>query len=46
MTDLIYETETHEIIGACMEVHKTLRHGFKEVVNFGRSKLEFKRLFF
>lgn len=32
MTDLIYHNETHDIIGICMEVHKVLGHGFREVV--------------
>lgn len=28
MSDLIYQQETYDIIGICMEVHKFLVHGF------------------
>jgi len=32
MTDLLYENESHKIIGAAIEVHKTLGNGFLEPV--------------
>ena len=32
MTDLIYREESYNIIGAAIEVHKTLGHGFLEPV--------------
>jgi GxxExxY protein len=31
MSEYIYQNETYEIIGICMEVHKVLGHGFREV---------------
>ncbi len=32
MGKLLYETETYKIIGACMEVHRTLGRGHKEII--------------
>ena len=32
MTDLLYADETYAIIGACMEVHRHMGHGFLEAV--------------
>jgi GxxExxY protein len=32
MTELLYKTEVFEIIGAAIEVHKELGHGFLEAV--------------
>ena len=32
MTDILFKEESYKIIGACFEVHKTLGHGFKEIV--------------
>ncbi len=32
MENFIYKTEVYEIVGACMEVHNYLGHGFLEVV--------------
>lgn len=50
MSKLIYEKKTYAIIGACMEVHRYLGHGLKEVVyqdalqiEFGIRKIPFKR---
>lgn len=34
MSKLIFEEESYKIIGACIEVHKTLGHGFDEAVYF------------
>ena len=39
---LIYEKESYEIIGACMEVHKQLGHGFLESVYGDALEIEFK----
>lgn len=32
MADIIYKEESYKIIGLCMEVHRVLGKGFKEVV--------------
>ncbi|MFA5973348.1 MAG: GxxExxY protein [Lentimicrobiaceae bacterium] len=32
MAELIYSEESYKIIGACLEVHKNLGHGFLEAV--------------
>ena len=32
MVELIYKDEAYKVIGACMEVHRTLGHGFLEPV--------------
>jgi GxxExxY protein len=32
MTDIIYKEESYKIIGLCMEVHKQLGMGFKEII--------------
>jgi hypothetical protein len=34
MTDLILKEESCKIIGACMEVHKVLGMGFKEIIYY------------
>lgn len=39
--ELLYKEEVYEIIGACMEVHKHLGHGFTEVVYKDALELEF-----
>lgn len=31
MTELIYKEETFKVIGTCMEIHKTLGMGLKEI---------------
>ena len=43
MTDIIYKEESYKIIGMCLEVHKGLGMGFKEVVYKDALELEFKR---
>ncbi|QEC69392.1 GxxExxY protein [Panacibacter ginsenosidivorans] len=32
MTEIIYKEESYKIIGLCMEVHKQLGMGFKEII--------------
>lgn len=41
MTNLLYKSEVYEIIGACMEVHRTLGFGFLEVIYKDAMELEF-----
>jgi GxxExxY protein len=41
MTILLYKNEVYEIIGACMEVHRTLGFGFLEVIYKDAMELEF-----
>lgn len=50
MTTLLYKNEVYEIIGFCMEVHRSLGFGFLEVIykdaielEFIESKIEFTR---
>lgn len=37
------QTETYEIIGVCMEVHRNLGHGFLEIVYKDALEFEFKK---
>ncbi|MEO6610820.1 MAG: GxxExxY protein [Chitinophagaceae bacterium] len=40
MEKIIQETETYEIIGLCMEVHRELGFGFSEIVYKGALEIE------
>jgi len=42
MADLLFKDESYKIIGACFEVHKSLGHGFKEIVYKGALEYELK----
>jgi len=44
LTEILFKRESYEIIAACLEVHKTLGNGFKEIVYKEAMELEFKRL--
>jgi GxxExxY protein len=41
MPDILYKTEVYKIIGACMEVHRTLGFGFLEVIYKDAMEIEF-----
>ncbi|MFC0776321.1 GxxExxY protein [Terrimonas alba] len=41
MNNMLYKSEVYEIVGACMEVHRTLGFGFLEVVYKDAMELEF-----
>jgi len=42
--DLIYKNEVYQIIGICMEIHRILGKGFKEIVYKDAMEYEFKQL--
>ena len=44
MAEIIFKEESYKIIGACMEVHKVLGMGFKEIIYKDALELEFKSL--
>jgi len=44
MSDIILKEESYKIIGACMEVHRELGFGFKEVIYKDALEIEFKSL--
>jgi GxxExxY protein len=44
MAEIILKEESYKIIGACMEVHKNLGAGFKEIIYKDALEIEFKRL--
>ncbi len=44
MAEIIFKEESYKVIGACFEVHKTLGHGFKEIVYQDALEVEFSRI--
>jgi GxxExxY protein len=46
MTEIIFKEESYKIIGACMEVHRELGMGFKEIVYKDALEIEFMTLKF
>ena len=44
MTEILFKQESYQIIAACLDVHKVLGNGFKEVVYKDAMEYEFKRL--
>lgn len=42
MKKLLFEKETYNIIGCCMEVHNTLGYGFKEIIYKDALEIEFQ----
>ena len=44
MSDIILKEESYKIIGACMEVHRELSFGFKEIIYKDALEIEFKSL--
>ena len=42
-TDLIYKEDVFEIIGICMEIHRTLGKGFNEIAYKDAMEYEFKK---
>src|SRR5687768_11700980 len=44
MTEIILKGESFKIIGACMEVHRELGMGFKEIIYKDALEIEFQQL--
>ena len=44
MSDIILKEESYKIIGACMEVHRELGFGIKEIIYKDALEIEFKSL--
>ena len=44
MAEIILKEESYKIIGACIEVHRTLGMGFKEIIYKDALEIEFKSL--
>lgn len=44
MTEIILKEESYRIIGACMEVHRELGFGFREIIHKDALEIEFKTL--
>ena len=44
MTEIIFKEESYKIIGACMEVHRELGMGFKEIIYKDALEIEFQQL--
>lgn len=43
MSGLLFNQEVYDIIGACMDVHNELGHGFLEVVYGDALMIEFEK---
>lgn len=44
MAEIILKDESYKIVGACMEVHKELGFGFKEIIYKDALEIEFKTI--
>ena len=44
MAEIIFKDESYKIVGACMEGHKELGFGFKEIIYKDALEIEFKAL--
>ncbi len=44
MGDVVLKEESYKIVGACIEVHKNLGCGFKEVIYKDALEIEFRKL--
>jgi GxxExxY protein len=44
MSEILFKEESYRIIGLCMEVHRQLGSGFKEIVYKDALEIEFKEL--
>ena len=44
MTEIILKEESYKIVGACLEVHKELGFGFKEIIYKDALEIEFQDL--
>lgn len=42
MSEIILKEESYKIIGACMEVHRVLGFGFKEIIYKDALEIDFK----
>ncbi|MCO4294743.1 GxxExxY protein [Solitalea sp. MAHUQ-68] len=50
MTEILFKKESYDLIGTCMDIHRTLGHGFKEIVykdaleyELNKKKIHFER---
>ena len=41
--EIYYKEEAYQIVGICMEVHRTLGHGFSEIVYKDAIEYEFNK---
>ncbi|HET9744311.1 MAG TPA: GxxExxY protein [Chitinophagaceae bacterium] len=44
MGEIVLKEESYRIVGACMEVHRELGFGFKEIIYKDALEIEFKSL--
>jgi len=42
MTEILFKEESYKIIGVCMEVHRVLGMGFKEIIYKDALQIEFE----